>query len=135
MTQEPINQRFEKFLTTQRISQKLFSEITGINTGTVSDIFKGKTPLPKADFFQAFLMYFPEVNIKWLLIGEGDMLVTKPYPSSKDETATIAEDYGNRHGGELDEVLEQVFQELKAVREEQANLRKVVSDIQDTRTK
>ncbi len=73
MSQSSINQRFTVFLTEKRISQKLFSEITGINTGTVSNISTGATELPKADFFQAFAIHYPEISLRWLLIGEGEM--------------------------------------------------------------
>lgn len=51
----------------------MFSDLTGIDKGTVSNLANGGTKHPKADFFQAFVWHFPEVNLRWLLVGVGEM--------------------------------------------------------------
>lgn len=68
-----INQRVKRFFESKKISQKLFSEVTGYDEKSISNIVNDKTQYPKADFFQAFAIHYPEINLRWLLIGEGEM--------------------------------------------------------------
>jgi transcriptional regulator with XRE-family HTH domain len=75
--QTTIAQRFTDFLTIKNFSQKIFSDVTGISSATVSNIASGATEFPKADFFQAIAKHFPEVSLRWLLLGEGKMMLEK----------------------------------------------------------
>lgn len=68
-----INQRVRRFFENKKISQKLFSEVTGYDEKSISNIVNDKTKYPKADFFQALAIHYPEINLRWLLIGEGEM--------------------------------------------------------------
>jgi transcriptional regulator with XRE-family HTH domain len=68
--QSSINQRFTQTLTLKKMDQKKFSELANITEATISNIAKGKTKDPKADFFIAFAKVFPDINLRWLLLGE-----------------------------------------------------------------
>ena len=68
-----INQRFSDLLHSKKISGLRFAEITGMNHRTVNNIENGATKYPKADFFSAIAKHFPDVNFRWLLLGEGEM--------------------------------------------------------------
>jgi transcriptional regulator with XRE-family HTH domain len=68
-----ISERFEQFLGIKRISQRDFSEIPGFPAYSLSKIITGRTQIPKIDLIIALMQYFPELNLRWLLIGEGEM--------------------------------------------------------------
>lgn len=57
----------------KEFSQKYFSDVTGFSEKNVSNIVKGLVLQPKSDFFVAIAQSFPELNLRWLLIGEGEM--------------------------------------------------------------
>ncbi len=111
MIQTTINQRFANFLIFKKISQEEFSKISGITSATVSNIAKGDTKLPKADFFQAIAIHFPEINLRWLLLGEGSMEL------SPGELPTIAREPESeaayKKEGQLPETWEDVLEVLK----------------------
>lgn len=50
------------------------STILGYPRASLSNVANGST-LPKVDFVVAFLENLPEVNIRWLFLGEGEMLI------------------------------------------------------------
>ncbi len=79
-----ISERFEQFLGIKRISQKKFSEITGFPTYSLSKIITGRTNIPKIDFIIALMEHFPELNLRWLLLGEGEMFTNKTFHLSNE---------------------------------------------------
>lgn len=84
----PINQRFKQFLHAEKINQKMFCESTSMSDRTISNIVSGRTNFPKADFFQAIAIHYPTVNLRWLLLGEGNMHLqaeeTQPLSTKED---------------------------------------------------
>ncbi len=64
--------RIYKIMTELGMNQKEFSEATGISTATLSNIFNGKT---KANFnhVKAVCSGIPDLNLMWVLSGEGEM--------------------------------------------------------------
>ena len=81
-----ISQRIESFLNYQKISQTDFENVTGFSQRTLSNIISETTKNPKMDFFVAMATYYPNINIRWLLIGEGEMLnqENKEAPEEKE---------------------------------------------------
>lgn len=69
------------------MNQQTFSNYTGINTATLSGILTGRTQ-PTIKVVNSIMKKFPNVDIKWLMFGEGGMLntdnPTPPVPSSAD---------------------------------------------------
>ena len=72
-----INQRFSNLLHAEKINQKKFCEITRMSDRTISNIVNGRTKFPKSDFFEAVAHYFPKVNLRWLVLGEGEMYLSE----------------------------------------------------------
>ena len=62
----------------EKFSQQEFSVKTGISAPTLSSIFSGRTN-PTNNHVRALHKAFPDVNINWLLFGEGE-----PYLSAAD---------------------------------------------------
>lgn len=57
------------------MSQQDFANKLGISPASLSSIFTGRTN-PTNNHVQAIHRAFPEINVNWLLFGEGDMLVS-----------------------------------------------------------
>lgn len=71
--------RIRQIMEHERLNQKEFSETTGISPATLSSIFNGRTS-PTLNHVEALLKRFPNLNITWLMSGEGEMFMS----SSKD---------------------------------------------------
>ena len=68
---------------TQHMNQQTFSKMTGISTASLSSIFNGRTN-PTLMHVEAIRNKFPNINLNWLLYGEGGMFVptANPTPTS-----------------------------------------------------
>ena len=65
------------------MNQQTFSKMTGISTASLSSIFNGRTN-PTLMHVEAIRNKFPNINLNWLLYGEGGMFVptSSPTPTS-----------------------------------------------------
>lgn len=68
-------ERFALVLKEKGITQKSFSERTGYSEQSISKLMKGQTQSPKSDLIAQIAILFPNVNLRWLLIGEGEMFI------------------------------------------------------------
>jgi transcriptional regulator with XRE-family HTH domain len=73
-----IGERFALVLKQKGITQKSFSERTGYSEQSISKLMKGQTLSPKADLIAQIAILFPDVNLRWLLIGKGEMYIGHP---------------------------------------------------------
>lgn len=84
--------RIKMVMDTMQMSQKIFADAIGISAGTLSSILSGHTK-PTLQTVVLITRRFPEIDMKWLITGEGSMYltgsaevdsasVTKPQPSS-----------------------------------------------------
>lgn len=78
--EETVKQRLIKFIKFKSLSQAKFEKAIGVSNGFVNNISKS-IGVEKA---QRISNIFPELNIGWLLTGEGEML--------KEEEPTIDEE-------------------------------------------
>lgn len=65
--------RIRKFIDHKNISPVELADQIGVQRSNISHILNGRNK-PGAAFLEKFLRTFPEVNARWLLTGEGDML-------------------------------------------------------------
>lgn len=79
-----IGERFALVLKKKGITQKSFSKRAKYSEQAISKLIKGQTQSPKADLIAEIAVLFPDVNLRWLIIGEGEML--KEGMSIADET-------------------------------------------------
>ena len=120
-----INQRFELLLKAEKINQKKFGVKAGLSEKTVSNIINGRTKFPKSDFFQAIAKNYPHVNLRWMLLGEGDMYLSKEERArvsaiSSDERAKLMRIIGEKDVQLIDktEQVEAAFQLVMRAAEE-----------------
>lgn len=78
--EETVKQRLIKFIKFKSLSQAKFEKAIGVSNGFVNNISKS-IGVEKA---QRISNIYPELNIGWLLTGEGEML--------KEEESTIDEE-------------------------------------------
>jgi transcriptional regulator with XRE-family HTH domain len=72
-----IGERLAVLLKEKGISQKAFSEKIDYREQTISNLITGQTKSPKADLIIEIARFFPEVRLRWLLMGEGEMYIPK----------------------------------------------------------
>ena len=68
-----VSDRFLYFLREKQLSQTDFGNTTGFPQYNLSRFIAGKVKSPKIELITALVQYFPELNLRWLLIGEGEM--------------------------------------------------------------
>lgn len=85
----PIKQKISLFLKKKGITPYEFYKKTGVTRGVLS-----QNNGISEDNLARFLACFPEVNIEWLLTGEGDMLKTKG--PSGDISNEISDDFNDK---------------------------------------
>lgn len=94
--------RIKKFIDYKGVTAGELAEITEVQRSNISHIFNGRNK-PGAQFIEKFLLAFPEINARWLLTGEGSMLiessdksnsVRQPVMEAKSEPDII---YGNKN--------------------------------------
>lgn len=62
-----------------KLSQQDFSHKLGVSPASLSSIFTGRTN-PTNNHVQAIHRVFPEINVSWLLFGEGEMIMSEGRP-------------------------------------------------------
>ena len=116
-----VNQRFKQLLDSKNISQKHFCELTGMPPATVSNIYKGQTMQPKSDFFEAIAIFFPEINLRWLLLGDEPMVLSE----GAGYVIREPEGPGYQDGKEMQRMMRTIEQLTETI----AQLTKMVNDV------
>lgn len=75
--------RILQFLAAEKLSAAEFADKIGVQRSSISHILNGRN-YPSANFIQKMLMAFPDLNSRWLLIGNGAMYM--------DSSSTIPEE-------------------------------------------
>lgn len=82
-----IKDRLKMLQDEQKMSQKEFAKLLGIAEGSLSGIYLGRTN-PTNNHTMAVHRAFPNININWLLFGEGDMY-KESSPQETDEMPSL----------------------------------------------
>ena len=68
--------RLQKFIVQEGLTAAKLAEIVGVQPSAISHILSGRN-YPRFDFLHNLLRAFPDMNARWLLLGEGDIHVQK----------------------------------------------------------
>lgn len=68
-----MKERIRNIMQHERLSQQEFAARLGISAASLSSIFTGRTN-PTNNHVMAVHRAFPQINVNWLLFGEGSML-------------------------------------------------------------
>ena len=105
--QNSVKNRLLQFLEHKNISQKRFEEMCGLSNGYVNNIRKSI----KLDTYKEKIEpIFPELNKKWLLLGEGEMLI------EEDEEEPYLRAERNKYGLSLQRIQELTNLPLKTLK-------------------
>lgn len=74
--------RIKKIMESNHMTQKIFSQFTGISEGSLSGVLNNKTR-PTLQMVDAIHKHFPQVSLEWLLYGVGNMEETAASPDSE----------------------------------------------------
>lgn len=66
------------------MTQKIFSQFTGISEGSLSGVLNNKTR-PTLQMVDAIHKHFPQVSLEWLLYGVGSMEETPASPDGESQ--------------------------------------------------
>lgn len=78
-----VNNRFSEFLEAINISQGEIADLFEVSRQTIGAIEHSRSNLTLEHFCRLISKY-PELNYRWLLFGEGEMLLNKKYISDKE---------------------------------------------------
>lgn len=67
-----MNTRLKQFLSAENISQSEFAETMNIVRASVSHILSGRNK-PGYEFIRSLMQNYPNLNIEWLVLGQGKM--------------------------------------------------------------
>lgn len=65
--------RIKKYMEFKRISPSELADIIGVQRSNVSHVLSGRNN-PGSSFIEKLLQAYPELNARWLMLGEGDMV-------------------------------------------------------------
>ena len=91
--------RIRQIMEAKQMSQKDFAECTNISPASLSSIFNGRTRATN-NHTLAIHQAFPEVNINWLLFGEGSMYGSNATTSDVHDSGVVPESpdlFGQEH--------------------------------------
>lgn len=90
--QNTVKERLEFFLKSKKISKTDFGKAVGVSNSFVSSMRKSLGP----DKIQSIAQTYPDLNVEWLLTGEGEMLKSQstksPTPSTEQSNNNILSD-------------------------------------------
>ena len=75
--ESPVNQRVAGIFREKKVRQIDFCKATGFSEKNLSNLLTGKVKNTSPDFFVAFAGYFPDVNLRWLFLGEGEKYLSE----------------------------------------------------------
>lgn len=74
---ENMRDRIRQLMQSQHLNQQAFAEKLGISAAGLSSIFNKRTE-PTLNHVEAIKKTFPNINLEWLLYGNGPMFVDDP---------------------------------------------------------
>ena len=88
-----INTRFEIFLREAKTNQKEFAKKTGYSQQSLSKFITGGTKSPKLDLLVAVAEYYPTFNLRWLLLGEGELWLDGNNNLNTEQASTLFQEH------------------------------------------
>lgn len=82
--EDTVKQRIISFMKYLGIGQKKFETTVGLSNGYINSLRKS----PTAEKIQMIIGAYPELNMQWLLTGEGEMLKSQGAVDDEPETVT-----------------------------------------------
>ena len=85
-----MKERIYQIMQRENMTQREFAQALGISPSSLSSIFNGHTS-PTNYTVQAIHRQFPDINIAWLMFGEGEMIAAAPQAANVDAEVKAVE--------------------------------------------
>lgn len=82
------SERVRSLLKKKKITQEKFCVETSFSIDRLKQMFRNQSD-PKLELIQRILIYFPDINPYWLILGDGEMI--------KEEEKVVEEKSGTEH--------------------------------------
>ena len=119
MDKSPIQERIEQFIQCKGLSVSRFEKTVGLSNGFVRNMDKGMS----TDKVMRISDVFPDLNILWLITGNGTMLTTDTATSGNDEDRELLRQLAQNLQNQLD-VQSRTIQDLT---EQNKSLMQIIS--------
>lgn len=87
-----MNRRLQQFLDAENITQAQFAAKVKVAPASISHILAGRNK-PGYDFIRNTIQAFPDLNVVWLITGQGKMYSqSSPSPNSLSNSDTISKE-------------------------------------------
>mgnify|MGYP003470234304 CR=1 FL=1 len=113
---ETVKERLSEYLKAKRITKAEFGRSIGVSASYVTSMRDNGRASIGVEKIERIRQRYPDLNIEWLLTGEGNMLndVGISQSVNGNDNVTLA---GHNMKVESDKLLEKAFDEIKAQRE------------------
>ncbi len=113
-----MKERIQEFINSKGISAGELATLLEVQRSNISHILNGRNK-PGASLIEKMLVVFPELNARWLLTGEGEMLENvKPDTTSINQSQILVEESETKE--------KQIDSEKKEKRQETKEIEKVI---------
>ena len=85
---EKINLRITEILKHYELSASSFADSIGVQRSSISHLLKGRNK-PSLEFVSKLVQAYPEVDLYWLLYGQGEFPKTSSTAASTQETPIL----------------------------------------------
>ncbi len=108
---ESFSERLKHIIKEKQLSNAELAEKIGIQKSTVSHLLSGRNK-PGFDFLNKLIKVFPDINLRWLITGEGDAftgqsptLPEKPAKTNESNKQEVQETAGTETKDGLKEII------------------------------
>lgn len=115
--QYSINQRFVTYCNKRGIKQAYLVSAGYASKQTISWIWNGRTK-PGCEFLEKFAVDYKDLNLRWLLTGEGEMIPLE------DQSASAVITYLEKKVKEKEDLISEMNQELDTLKDKIESLQK-----------
>ena len=80
-------ERFQQIISSLNLSAGTFAEKISVSPGTISHILSGRNKYPSTEVILRIHETFPQINLNWLLTGEGESGLDQVYSEPIESTS------------------------------------------------
>ena len=125
--EETIKERLTAYLRYKGINKSEFGRIIGVSNAYISSIRKSIQP----DKAEKIVSSFPDLNIAWLMTGEGEMLKNSTTQTSSGDNSPNISGNGNHvnNAATIDKALNEIAEQRRLVSKSQEQITKFQEQI------
>ena len=120
---ENIKERLESYLQFKKINKSEFGRRIGVSNAFISSIKKSISP----EKLQKIKEVFPDLNIEWLMTGDGDMIVSE-FNGNNNAIGKEASVHVNE-SGIIEKLLNEMEEQRKNSQEQIGRMLSIIKDL------